>query len=621
MHKRRSLPAVSLAQVLVISLLLAACGGGGSSGGGGGQAASLESITIGPSNLEIPWGFTLQLTATGHYSDNTTQNLTDLAQWTSSDVAVATVGDAAGNKGLLEGIATGDAEIAAAFEEVSASRIAQIVDPVITQIVVAPSSVHMAVGATEAFTCTVFYLGGYSRDATDDATWSSSDANVATISNGSGTEGIATAVATGQCEIAAAFDLFADQADLTVIEVEVLDSSVASAKQTVAPRCAVDGAGAILAVWSYEGLDPGELYWRRYEPGAGWNSKQPVATRLGTALEPVVAGNDAGVRFVAWTSEDELWVARYDETNGWGAPIEIASGDTADRYAVDVVLAVFGNGDALVVWRTALDDQLRTKTYVEGTGWGVTSVVGAVGTSLHPIALAANAAGEAQLLWQDANAGIWQLHGSRYTVATGFEPPFLLHSSTVYHQPAVAIDSVGNALAAWIDFTPFPDSHLLAARYVAGIGWETPELVNDLDVPREPAIGLDDAGDAFALWRHAIVGGTGLSGSRFVPGTGWEERAPLKSSPGGAPEPLPPHLDGLGGIVAHWATNSPADGVRLEIARYVPGTGWSPAESFDFIGAEAPTIDLQLAVHASGASIVTWGEAQAAGDVLFSHRF
>ena len=197
----------------------------------------------------------------------------------------------------------------------------------------------------------------------------------------------------------------------------------------------------------------------------------------------------------------------------------------------------------------------------------------------------------------------------------------MLYSSTIYHQPSATMDSTGNALAAFVDFTVFPASQLYSARYVAGSGWEAVELVNDLDVPREPAIAMDDVGNAFVAWRHATVSGTGVSGSRFVPGTGWEERVLLKDSPGGSPDPLPAHLDGLGGIVAHWATDSAAEGVRLELARYVPTVGWQPPESFDFIGADGIVRDLALALQASGAAVVTWSERESAGDQLYAHRF
>jgi hypothetical protein len=619
MHARR-LSGPLLALSIATGICLTACGGGGGSSGGGGGAASLVSIEIEPGFVKLPWGFTLQLTARGHYSDSTTANLTSQALWTSGNPAAATVGDAAGNKGLVTGITAGDALVTATFATLSGTRIAHVIDPVLTQIVISPSTVEMAVGAKKAFTCEAFYQGGYSTDVTDNVSWSSTDTSVATIVNAGASKGVATAVAVGDCQIKAVMALFQDTSDLSAIEVQVLDSAVGSQKDATAPCASIDATGKIVTAWSYQGIDPGMLFWRRYTPGVGWNGKQQVATLTGKALAPVIAGNDSGVRFLAWSSADELWAARFD-SGLWGSPLLLASGSTSDQFAVDTALGVFANGDALLIWRSTVDDQLRAKVYVEGAGWGATSTLGGVGSSAHPIAFASNAEGDAMLLWQNYSSATWTLEATRFTSAGGFEAPYVLYSSALYHQPAVALDSLGNAIATWVDFTPFPQSHLLAAHYTVGTGWEASELVSDLDVPREPRVGLDDAGNACTLWRHATIGGTGISASRFVPGTGWEERTLLKDSPQGAPDPLPPHLDGLGDIIAYWSTDSAAEGVKLELARYTLGVGWAPAESFDFIGAEGPVRDLKLAVHSNGASIVTWSEARSAGDFLLAHRF
>ena len=47
--------------------------------------AVLQSITISPQNATMGKGTTLQFTATGNYSDSSTQDLTALVTWTSSD--------------------------------------------------------------------------------------------------------------------------------------------------------------------------------------------------------------------------------------------------------------------------------------------------------------------------------------------------------------------------------------------------------------------------------------------------------------------------------------------------------------------------------------------------------
>lgn len=67
-------------------------------------SATLVSIAVTPTNQNLPRGQILQLTAIGSYSNTTTQNLTDLVSWSSSDSSVATVGNSIGSKGLVRAL-------------------------------------------------------------------------------------------------------------------------------------------------------------------------------------------------------------------------------------------------------------------------------------------------------------------------------------------------------------------------------------------------------------------------------------------------------------------------------------------------------------------------------------
>src|SRR5262249_35962718 len=64
-------------------------------------------------------GTAIQMTATGTYSDGSTQNITSQVSWTSSNISAATVGAA----GLVTGVAPGTANITAAVGAVSGGSI------------------------------------------------------------------------------------------------------------------------------------------------------------------------------------------------------------------------------------------------------------------------------------------------------------------------------------------------------------------------------------------------------------------------------------------------------------------------------------------------------------------
>jgi 6-phosphogluconolactonase (cycloisomerase 2 family) len=71
------------------------------------------SIAVTPANAVIGVGFTQQYTATGTYTDGTTQPLTT-ATWTSGTPATATISNAAGSNGLAAAVAPGTTQITAA---------------------------------------------------------------------------------------------------------------------------------------------------------------------------------------------------------------------------------------------------------------------------------------------------------------------------------------------------------------------------------------------------------------------------------------------------------------------------------------------------------------------------
>lgn len=81
----------------------------------------LVEITITPANPAIANGTTQQFTATGTYSDGSTQDLTSSVTWASSNNAVATISNALVSKGLASGVGAGSTTISATLNAVSGS--------------------------------------------------------------------------------------------------------------------------------------------------------------------------------------------------------------------------------------------------------------------------------------------------------------------------------------------------------------------------------------------------------------------------------------------------------------------------------------------------------------------
>ena len=81
----------------------------------------LVSIAVTPANPSISVGGTEQFTATGTYSDSSTQNLTTTATWSSLATSVATISNTSGSQGLATPTGIGTATIEATSGTISGS--------------------------------------------------------------------------------------------------------------------------------------------------------------------------------------------------------------------------------------------------------------------------------------------------------------------------------------------------------------------------------------------------------------------------------------------------------------------------------------------------------------------
>ena len=87
---------------------------------------------------------------------------------------------------------------------------------VLSSIAVSPAQSSVVLGNTQQFTATGTYSDGTNNNVTASATWSSSNTTVATISNTSGSQGLATAAALGSTTITATVNTIKGSTSLAV---------------------------------------------------------------------------------------------------------------------------------------------------------------------------------------------------------------------------------------------------------------------------------------------------------------------------------------------------------------------------------------------------------------------
>ena len=170
-------------------------------------------------------GLTEQFTATGTYSDGTTANLTSQVTWASATTSVATISNASGSQGLATTLATGTTVITASLDGVTSTDDTLTVTPAaLTSIALTPPNPSIAKGLTQQFIATGTYTDGTTADLSTQVTWASATTSVATISNTTGSQGLALALATGTTVITASLGGMTSPGDTLTVTAATLTS-------------------------------------------------------------------------------------------------------------------------------------------------------------------------------------------------------------------------------------------------------------------------------------------------------------------------------------------------------------------------------------------------------------
>ena len=191
--------------------------------------ATLTSIALTPVNPSVAKGLTEQFTATGTYTDNSTEVLTSGVAWASATPSVATIN----TSGLASTLAVGMTNITATVGNVTSPVDTLTVTPAtLTSIALTPVNPSVARGLTEQFTATGTYTDNSTEVLTSGVVWASATPSVATIS----TSGLASTLAVGTTNITATVGNVTSPVDtLTVthgdIDIDRVDAGIAERSQ------------------------------------------------------------------------------------------------------------------------------------------------------------------------------------------------------------------------------------------------------------------------------------------------------------------------------------------------------------------------------------------------------
>src|SRR5205823_5047917 len=144
-------------------------------------APVLRGLSVTPTTVNVAKGATAKLTATGTYSDGSTQDVSNSANWLSDTPSVATVD----THGLVTAVATsGTAGVSAGLGGFLSSSTVTATPAAISSVAITPATRSVPLGDPATYTAAATWTDGSVTDVTSSATWSSSNTGVATVSAG-----------------------------------------------------------------------------------------------------------------------------------------------------------------------------------------------------------------------------------------------------------------------------------------------------------------------------------------------------------------------------------------------------------------------------------------------------
>jgi PKD domain-containing protein len=383
----------------------------------------------------------------------------------------------------------------------------------------------------------------------------------------------------------------------------------------------LDAAGNAVAVWS--AFDTGFVIRTAARPaGEEWSAPEDLFVNGGRT--PQLAMNAAGDAVAVWTgfngTDEVTWASVRSAGGDWSAPEDLSVAGESDWLGPQVAIDAAGN--AIAVWERLLtgDDVIRAAVRTAGGEWSAPDDLSVAGEDTGSPRIAMNAAGSAVAAWSLSGGG-----GVRAAVRPAggdWSAPEEVSAAGV--EPALAVDSGGNAFALWPG-AGSTEQILRTAMRPQGGGWSAPEdLSAEFERFRSYDLDANAAVGVVATWtREGGIPNNGVQAAIRPPGGNWSE--PEEISAEGEDSGLPDiGFDAVGNAVAIWGRDAGSDymlqgagydfsGPRLD-GLQIPATGT--------VGEPVSFVVSPFDVFSLGATSWTFGDgSQVANGNAVSHVY
>lgn len=358
-----------------------------------------------------------------------------------------------------------------------------------------------------------------------------------------------------------------------------------------------------------------------------WQTAQLIDTdNAGDASAPEIAVAPFGTAHAVWYQFDgvrnNIWSSQFVPLTGWAAAAQIendnVTGMSLPRIAVD------SNGNAISVWQQSGggNNILANRFgFGLGGGWGAHLGIDADPGFASVADVKFDSNGNAIAVWRQTDGVRYHVMANRYVVGIGWGLAVAVEADNTADalSPRVAVDPAGNAIAVWYK-SDGTRTNIWANRYTS-LGWGTPALIetDNAGDARFPEIGVDSAGNAIVVWQQSNGSYNSVWANRYSVATGWGTAVTIESQTAYANTP-DIAIDRNGNAIAVWTQGNPTRS-NIWMNRYSIATGWgteSAIETGDFDSSLA-----KVAIDPSGNALAVWQRLQQGGAIadIWASRF
>lgn len=190
--------------------------------------ASLEEISISPTQIKLPTDYQRQLTAIGFYSDGSSFGITKQASWYSSAPTIVETDNAF--SGIVKSVASGKAVIFSALGDQISGREIDVTDLDIasntTAISISNVEEKLPVGFSLYMSAIGVDIDGYGYYATQFVDWGINDNSLAIFSSFDNEEGLLTATSPGNATVSAKLGELSVEKTITITDAKLVSIEI-----------------------------------------------------------------------------------------------------------------------------------------------------------------------------------------------------------------------------------------------------------------------------------------------------------------------------------------------------------------------------------------------------------